>query len=129
MQPTVVLEHEAVTTLHNAAFRVLVLLSKQFTGHNNGAIGLSKAQASEHGISNKTLYKALHDLEARGLIEMTYPASRVPPRPTMYALSWLPKDNTNYSNGTSKPSNKYRDGRPSLKPNLVVIEGKEHATG
>ena len=42
-------------------------------------------------------YRALREFEARTLIEQTYPASRVPPRPAMWALSWLPVDDTKYS--------------------------------
>lgn len=113
MVPVAVLEHVAVVTLPHAAFRALVLLAGQFNGHNNGAVGLTKKQAAALGIgSDKTLYQSFRELEGRGLIVQTYPASRVPPRPTMFALTWLPLDDTDYSNATAKPSHAYRDWKP-----------------
>ena len=113
MLPNVVLEHVAVITLPHAAFRVLVLLAAQFNGHNNGAVGMTKNQAAACGIgSDKTLYQSLRELELRRLSLKTYPSSRVPPRPTMYALSWLPMDDTDYSDATPKPSHAYRDWKP-----------------
>lgn len=121
MQPEQALEHEAVTTLHHAHFRVLVLLTKQYSGYNNGALGLSKSQAAEHGIANRTLYRALRELERRFLIEMTYPASRVPPRPTMYAITWWPKDDTHYCDKTRVPSRAYREWQS--RPRLKVVSG------
>jgi len=127
--PLTVLDQVAVTTLHHAAFRVLVLLAAQFTGYNNGALGLSKSQAANQNISNKTLYKALATLEERGLIERTYPASRVPPRPTMYALMWTSIDDTEWSRSTRIPTHSYRDWQPSRKPKLEVVRNKINATG
>ena len=112
--PVSVLEHAAVTTLSHAAFRVLVLLAAAYNGHNNGALGVTARQASSAGVgSDKTLYRALRDLESRGLVLQTYPASRVPPRPTMYALSWLSIDDTEYSRLTRTASHDYRDWKPS----------------
>jgi hypothetical protein len=111
--PLMVLETLAVTTLNHAAFRVLVLLAAQYNGHNNGAIGLTANQASEAGISSdRTLYRSLRELQERQLIDETYPASRVPPRPTMWALTWMPLDNTAYSNETKRPTHAYKDWRP-----------------
>jgi hypothetical protein len=107
------LEHITTTTLTHAAFRVLVLLAAQFSGFNNGAIGITAKQAMESGIgSDKTLYRSLRELELRQLVELTYPASRVPPRPTMWALTWLPLDDTRYSQSTRTPSHAYRDWKP-----------------
>ena len=111
--PVAVLEHITVTTLTHAAFRVLVLLAAQFTGFNNGALGITAKQATNAGIgSNKTLYKSLRELELRRLVELTYPASRVPPRPTMWALTSLPLDDTQYSKSTRTPSHAYRNWKP-----------------
>jgi hypothetical protein len=111
--PVSVLEHVAVTTLSHAAFRVLVLLAAAFSGYNNGQLGLTASQAAKLGIgSDKTLYRALRDLEGRSLIALTYPASRVPPRPTMWALAWLPVDETQFSRATKTPSHAYRDWKP-----------------
>ncbi len=111
--PVAVLNHIAVTTLTHAAFRVLVLLAAQFGGFNNGALGITAKQATDAGIgSDKTLYRSLRELELRRLVELTYPASRVPPRPTMWALTWLPLDDTRYSQSTRTPSHAYRDWKP-----------------
>jgi hypothetical protein len=110
--PLMVLETPAVTTLNHAAFRVLVLLAAQYNGHNNGAIGLTANQAAQAGISSdSTLYRSLRELQERRLIQETYPASRVPPRPTMWALTWMPLNNTDYSNETRKPTHAYKDWR------------------
>ena len=125
--PLKVLAHDAVITLSHATFRVLVLMGAQFNGHNNGALGLSKSQAARQNISNKTLYKALATLEERGLIEQTYPASRVPPRPTMYALMWISIDDTEWSRSTRIPTHSYRDWQPSRKPQLKVVRNKANA--
>ncbi len=107
--PVAVLEHKAVQTLSHAIFRVLVLLAAEFRGFNNGALALTVEQARQAGIGSRhTLYAALRELEVRGLIVTTFPASRVPPRPTMYALTWLPIDDTTYSQSTRIASHEYR---------------------
>lgn len=106
--PRDALEHRAVATLSHAQFRVLVLLAGEFNGRNNGALGLTEKQAREQGIkSAHTLYKAFRELEQRGLIQTTYPASRVPARPTMYALTWRNLDDTEYTNATTMQSNDF----------------------
>lgn len=108
--PLSVLSTPAVTTLDHAAFRVLVLLAAQYYGTNNGALGITWTQAAANGIkSDNTLYAALRELETRGLIEQTYPASRVPPRPTMYAITWVSVDDTEYSRSTRTAAHSYRD--------------------
>jgi hypothetical protein len=110
MVPHKVFAHVAVRTLSHAAFRVLVLLTMQFAGRNNGGLGLTATQAAESGIrSDNTFYRALRELEEHGLIERTYHASRVPPRPTMYGLAWIALDDTEYSQATRLPSHAYRD--------------------
>jgi DNA-binding MarR family transcriptional regulator len=111
--PCAVLSHAAVTSLSHAQFRVLVLMAGQFNGHNNGALGLTASQAAEQGIaSERTLYAALRELERRGLIERTFPASRIPPRPTMYALTWRAVDRTGFTDARPRESNAYLDWRP-----------------
>ena len=114
MLPITVLESSAVTSLPHAAFRVLVLLAAQFSGYNNGEIGLTAKQAAEAGIgSDQTFYRSLRELETRLLIQQTYPASRVPPRPTMWALTWLPLNDTRYSQANRTPSHAYRAWKPN----------------
>lgn len=110
MLPLKVLGHESVRTLNHATFRVMTLMAAQFTGYNNGSLGLTPTQAAESGVSSdKTFYGAVRELEVRGLIERTYPASRVPPRPTMYALAWMAIDDTEFSTKTRLPSHGYRE--------------------
>lgn len=111
--PCEVMNHAAVATLTHAQFRVLVLMAGQFNGHNNGAIGLTAEQAKKQGISSENTYRAaLKVLEERGLIESTYPASRVPPRPKMYALTWRPVEKTKYSDPRRMATNAYRGWKP-----------------
>lgn len=107
--PRDAMEHPAVATLSHAQFRVLVLMAGQYNGKNNGALGLTAKQAAQQGIgSQRTFYKALRELEHRGLIERTFPASRIPPRPTMYAITWRNIDETEYTTPRNIPSNQYR---------------------
>ncbi len=123
MLPLTVLAEPAVNTLSHAAFRILVLMAAQYNGGNNGALGITYSQAALNGIgSDNTLYRALRTLEERGLIEQTYPASRVPPRPTMYALTWMSVDDTSWSRSTRIPTHTYRDWQPSRKPKLRIVK-------
>ncbi len=113
MLPLDLLTHKSVTTLDHATHRVLVLLASQYHGHNNGAVGLSARQASQLGIkSDNTFYRALKELQLRGLILLTAPASRVPPRPAMFALTWQSIDDTQYSKSTNTPSLDYQEWHP-----------------
>jgi len=108
--PRQLIYHPAVSTLTGTAFRVLVLLASQHTGHNNGALGLTHKQAVAGGISTKaSLYNALRELQRRQIIEITFPSSKIPSRPTMYALSWFPRSNTQFSSATVVPSHGYKD--------------------
>lgn len=111
--PVDLLMDKSVTTLSHADFRVMVLLAGQYRGHNNGALGLTAEQARRAGIgSDNTLYRALKELAERGLIEQVHPASRVPPRPAMYAISWKPVDETRYTTAARTPSFSYRTWTP-----------------
>ncbi len=106
--PMVLLDSEAVSTLGHAPFRVMVCLAANYNGKNNGNLGLTASQVADKGISKNTFYSAVAELERRGVIERTYAASRVPPRPTKYALCWLPIDDTEYSRTTRLPSHAYK---------------------
>lgn len=106
--PRKVLADPDFIQLTHATRLVLVLLAGQFGGFNNGALGLSKSQAEALGVSNKTLYRALDELEAIDVIRQTRAASRVPPRPTMYALTWLAVDDTEHSRKTRTPARLFR---------------------
>ena len=116
MLPCAVLVHPSVTTLSHAQFRILVLMAGQYNGRNNGQLGLTAAQAADQGIgSERTLYAALKVLERRGLIERTHPASRIPPRPTMYAVTWRAVDQTEYTNARTRSSDAFLAWQPSEK--------------
>jgi hypothetical protein len=119
----------AVITLEHAAFRVLVLFAAQYHGGNNGALGITRDQAAQNGIgSNRTLYKSIRELELRGLIDKTYPASRVPPRPAMYALTWEAVDDTAWSRSERLATHAYREWQPAAdKPKLRVVRGDARA--
>lgn len=106
--PLKVLTNPGVQAMSHAEFRVLVMLTAEYNGHNNGALGVTKAQAATNGISNRTLYRALRKLEETGVITKTYPASRTPPRPTMYGLTWWALDDTKYTQSTRKPERIFR---------------------
>lgn len=111
--PADLLTHRAVVSLDHGAFRVMVLVAGQYRGHNNGALGLTAGQARVAGIgSAHTFYSALRKLTERGLIECTYPASRIPPRPAMFALTWQAVDATKYTAATRTPTHAYRDWQP-----------------
>lgn len=113
MLPVDLVMHVSVTTLDHAAFRVLVVLATEYRGKNNGAVGITRAQAKAAGVGGKnTLYRALKNLIDRGLIEITSHASRVPPRPAMYSMAWLPVDDTEHSIRTRTPSHNYRSWTP-----------------
>ena len=128
MLPVTVLNTDAVITLSHAAHRVMVLLAAEYNGGNNGALGITANQAIARGIgSDHTLYRALRTLEKHGLIERTYPASRVPPRPTMYLLTWLSVDDTNYSRKTRIPTHIYRQWKPSNSTTKTTPKVRLHA--
>lgn len=123
MLPDALVMHVSVTTLEHAAFRVLVLLALAYRGANNGAIGLTKEQALVAGVSKNTLYDALRSLSERGLIEQTFPSSKIPPRPAMYSLSWLPIDDTEYTRKTRVASFAYRSWEPHAENFPVPVVG------
>ncbi len=123
MLPLTVLAEPAVKTLSHAVFRILVLMAAQYHGGNNGALGITYSQAALNGIgSDHTLYRALRTLEERGLIEQTYPASRVPARPGMHALTWISVDDTEWSRSTRIAAHTYRDWQPPRKPKLRIVK-------
>jgi len=109
MLPLELLQHIAVKSLTHVSFRLLVFMASEFNGKNNGALGITATQAAEVGFSNRrTLYRSFKELEGRGLIVQTYPASRVPPRPTMWALTWLPLHDTRFTEATRTATHEYR---------------------
>jgi hypothetical protein len=93
MIPTDVLLSPAWRTLPHAARTVLTVLAAQYSGRYNGSVTLTQRTAREYGITTpRTLYAALRELVARGLVVQTRPGTRLPPRSAMYALGWRPID-------------------------------------
>lgn len=87
--PLSVLESDAVTALGHAAFRVLVILAGQYWGGNNGALALTERYARRYGFRGRdTIYRALRQLEAHGLIVCTRRGMKMKKVFTQYALGW-----------------------------------------
>lgn len=111
--PLSVLKDPAVTTLDASVRWVLIALTGQYSGGNNGRLSLTRAVAREYGIrSVDTLRRGLLKLCERGLIEQTHPGSYVPPTPACYALTWQPLDQTEWTRKTRTPSHAYRTTGP-----------------
>src|SRR5689334_7321001 len=51
--PLSVLESDALRTLPHAAFRVLVILTSQYSGWNNGTLALTPRYAERHGFKGR----------------------------------------------------------------------------
>lgn len=110
MLPHVLLQHAAVTTLTVAHRWVLVAVTAEYNGRNNGGIVLTPHIAAGYGITSvDTLRKGLAEIERRGLVVRTDPGSYRPPRPARYAITWQPMDATDYTASSRVPSHKYRD--------------------
>lgn len=94
------LQHPAVTTLSHAAFRVLTVLAigARSPGLNprkdpgrNGIQAITDAHARKYGFSGRdTVYRALAELQERGLIVKTREGHRSKLHFALYAVSWLP---------------------------------------
>lgn len=120
--PISVLESEAVTTLNHAAFRVLVILASQWKGGNNGTLALTAKYAERYGLSGRdTLYKALRELERRGLIVRTRAGIKSKRLFSLFAIGW---ESITHRDGqpldTPAPKNnsawlKWRDPSPTKK--------------
>lgn len=89
MLPDEVLKSDACRTLPHPAHRILVAIAAQYYGTNNGSLSLTRKTAAEYGIGNPyALGDGLRELEERGLIAKTRPGRRIPPRSSLFALSW-----------------------------------------
>ncbi len=97
------MRHPACATLPHAAFRVLCILVVGKAKHRNGTLACAESYAAEFGItSSDTLARALEELQARGLIEVTRRVQRLQRWPTLWAVTWWPIAN--------------RDGQPLAHP-------------
>ncbi|MEQ9002334.1 MAG: hypothetical protein RIE74_02095 [Pseudomonadales bacterium] len=99
-----------MATLNHGEFRTLVGYCAAYAGRNNGSLGLTVGQAEHLGIPRNTLRRAQRTLEQRGLIIRTKIGTRTPPKPNLYALSWLPIDAGDHdAQPTKVPSHAYRN--------------------
>lgn len=93
--PFRVIDHCAWTTLAFVARCVLLAVMGQFRGRNNGTLPLTEGIARGCGVPDShQLYRALRELEARGLIVCTRRGSGGGPhkKASLYAVTWLPID-------------------------------------
>ncbi|MBY8123060.1 hypothetical protein KW497_03550 [Vibrio fluvialis] len=93
--PRRVMESEDFRSLSGNAVRLLLWMSYQYKGKNNGDLAATHTLAQSWGIGGKqTLVKALKELQMRRLISMTRQGKFTNPggRCALYALTWLPVD-------------------------------------
>lgn len=90
--PLSALQSEAWCWLPHFARTVLVALTGQFSGYNNGALELTVEDAQSCGISKQELYAGIALLIAAGFIKRTVNARRRDGQgqPARYALTWRP---------------------------------------
>lgn len=121
MLPVEVLQSPACATLPHVAHRVLVALAAQYSGRGNGSLSLTRSIAVTFGLgSTHTLAASEAELEVRGLIVKTRLGTRIPPRPTLYALGWLridepQRDYPHDVNSTLTPPDAWRRWIPAAK--------------
>ena len=119
--PLTVLKDPAVTSLDPAVFKVLVAMTGQYSSGNNGALALTLPAAREYGIrSSDTLRRSLKELEARGLIDRTFPGSYRPALPARFAINWQPLNNTEWTRETRTASHSYKAIRAVRPPDPAV---------
>lgn len=92
--PYVVLDSPDVLGLSAIAFKLLVMMFKQFNGGNNGDFSAPFSKAKEWGIrSEATLCKALKELVSANLIVRTRDPIRDRQNPrgqcSLYGVTWL----------------------------------------
>jgi len=93
--PYVVLDSPDVMALSANAFKLLIMMFKQFNGNNNGDFSAPFSKAKEWGIkSEATLCKALKELIAANLIVRTRDPIRDKQNPrgqcSLYGATWHP---------------------------------------
>jgi hypothetical protein len=93
--PRYVIETDAYKSLKFSSQSLLLLMSYQYKGKNNGDISASHSIYKNYFKSSQTLFSARDELERKGFIAinsyggMSYGGYKLP---TLYALTWLPVD-------------------------------------
>ena len=90
--PHYVLDSPQWAELPGYGIKLLMELARQYRGKNNGDLSATLSMLKDRGWrSNATLWKCLHDLEARGWIVMTRQGGRHIGC-NLYAVTWWPVD-------------------------------------
>ena len=93
--PRYVIETDAYKSLKYSSQSLLLLMSFQYKGKNNGDISAAYSMYKDYIKSSQTLCNARDELECKGFIAvnayggMSYGGFKLP---TLYALTWLPVD-------------------------------------
>ncbi len=93
--PKVVMEHEDFREISPSSHKVLMALSCQYNGKNNGDLSATlTTMKAWGGMSHTTLGKALRELQERRLIVKTRDAliGREGARCALFAITWQPID-------------------------------------
>ncbi|MDQ2075767.1 hypothetical protein [Marinimicrobium sp. ABcell2] len=98
--PHVVLDSEDYRELSGTTAKVLMMLCRQYNGHNNGDLSAPFSFAKQWGIkSQSTLAKALRELQAADLILRSRDPRRDRDNPhgqcSLYAVTWENIDECN----------------------------------
>ncbi|MBE0483354.1 MAG: hypothetical protein IBX52_07615 [Bacterioplanes sp.] len=108
--PHCVLNSDAYKTLNGWDVKLLIDISVQFTGFNNGDLNAVWSQLQHKGWNSKgTLNSALKKLQEVGLIEQTRLGGKN--RCSLYAITWRAIDECKGKldvKETQSPSNRYR---------------------
>ena len=89
--PRWVIDTDRYATLSPSAIKLLVLLSYQYKGNNNGDLVITHSLLKKHFKSNTTMYKARDELLEKGFIAInayggkSYEGKKLP---HLYALTW-----------------------------------------
>ena len=90
-----VIECDAFKSLRSSSVKLLLLMTCDYKGNNNGDLSAAYSKYKDYFGSNQTLFNARDELERKGFIAvncyggMSYGGYKLP---TLYALTWLPVD-------------------------------------
>ena len=86
---------DAFKSLRSSSVKLLLLMTCDYKGNNNGDLSAAYSKYKDYFGSNQTLFNARDELERKGFIAvncyggMSYGGYKLP---TLYALTWLPVD-------------------------------------
>ena len=108
------MDNENFRTLTPRATKLLIDMASQFRGNNNGDLAATWSLLRTRGWNSKDqIAKGLEELLGRGWIVKCKQGMRIPPVPTLYALTWLAIDECGGKldrSSTKAPLNYWRDG-------------------